>query len=169
MLTDPPFCLGACWCSYTTIAWITIVSAPAPSPVPAPAPVVAPAPAPGSREQEVFGAFNAIGVVAFAYAAHNVVLEIQNGIPSTSRKSSKQEMLSAVKITYLVVLLCYFPIAIAVYVKLGDEISENVLELMFQESVPKGFFIAANVMLIIHLIGSYQVWHLLQRTRLRTQ
>ena len=162
MLTDPSFCWGACWCSYTTIAWITIISTENPFPVPL-TPTSSPA-----RDQ-VFKAFSAIGIISYAYSAHNVALEIQNGIPSTTLRSSEKEMLSAVKITYLVVGLCYFPMAIAVYVKLGDEISGNVLEWMFQESVPKGFFIAANVMLIIHLIGSYQVRHLLRRTRLRTQ
>lgn len=139
---------------YTTIAWITIISTENPFPVPL-------APTPSSARDQVFKAFSAIGVISYAYSAHNVALEIQNGIPSTTLRSSEKEMLSAVRISYLVVGLCYFPMAIAVYVKLGDRVCENVLELMFHwDNVPKGFFIAANLMLIIHLIGSYQIFAL---------
>ncbi|KAG5527091.1 hypothetical protein RHGRI_028125 [Rhododendron griersonianum] len=38
---------------------------------------------------KVFGFFNALGDVAFAYAGHNVVLEIQATIPSTPERPSK--------------------------------------------------------------------------------
>ncbi|MCI14071.1 lysine histidine transporter 1-like, partial [Trifolium medium] len=41
---------------------------------------------------KVFGFFNALGDVAFAYAGHNVVLEIQATIPSTPEKPSKGPM-----------------------------------------------------------------------------
>ena len=114
-----------------------------------------------------FHAFNGIGVVAFVYSAHNVVLEIQNGIPSTSVKSSTKEMSHAVWITYTVVALCYFPVAFAVYAVYGNQAAGNVLSFyMFHKAgtipighdhVPQALNITANLMLIIHLIGSYQV------------
>ncbi|KAL6584637.1 Lysine histidine transporter 1 [Orobanche minor] len=40
----------------------------------------------------VFSFFSALGDVAFAYAGHNVVLEIQATIPSTPEKPSKVHM-----------------------------------------------------------------------------
>uniref|UniRef100_A0A2N9HKU4 Amino acid transporter transmembrane domain-containing protein n=1 Tax=Fagus sylvatica TaxID=28930 RepID=A0A2N9HKU4_FAGSY len=40
----------------------------------------------------IFNFFNALGDVAFAYAGHNVVLEIQATIPSTPEKPSKGPM-----------------------------------------------------------------------------
>lgn len=164
--------------SYSTIAWITIVSiyggtqlAPPPKPshrLPGHLPVDYPGPSiPLETKNLVFHAFNAIGVVAFAYATHNVVLEIQNGIPSTVRKSAKKAMLEAVGITYVVVALCYFPMAFGVYQVVGNTTSNDVLSFIFRiqsgkkghdvASVIKGVSIATNLMLVFHLTGSYQV------------
>jgi len=102
----------------------------------------------------VFQAFNAIGVIAFAYAAHNVVLDIQTELPSPSEKA----MMKGVKFTYLVVTLCYFPMAIAVYSVYGNQVSQNALGFMV-DNVSRGWVITTNIMLITHLIGSYQVTH----------
>ncbi|WVZ15807.1 hypothetical protein V8G54_013373 [Vigna mungo] len=53
----------------------------------------------------VFNFFNALGTVAFAYAGHNVVLEIQATIPSTPEKPSKVPMWRGVVVAYIVVAL----------------------------------------------------------------
>lgn len=42
-----------------------------------------------SRADGIFGIFNALGTIAFAYGGHNVVMEIQATIPSNP--SSKKE------------------------------------------------------------------------------
>ena len=55
----------------------------------------------------VFNFFNALGDVAFAYAGHNVVLEIQATIPSSPEKPSKGPMWRGVLIAYLVVAFCF--------------------------------------------------------------
>ncbi|TQD99514.1 hypothetical protein C1H46_014850 [Malus baccata] len=54
----------------------------------------------------VFNFFTALGDVAFAYADHNVVLEIQATIPSTPEKPSKKPMWRGVVLAYIVVALC---------------------------------------------------------------
>jgi len=100
----------------------------------------------------VFQALNAIGVIAFAFAAHNVVLDIQTNLPSPSEKA----MMKGVKFTYLVVAVCYFPMAIAVYSRYGNKVGNNALDFMMGR-VSQGWVITTNIMLIIHLIGSYQV------------
>ncbi|KAG2576453.1 hypothetical protein PVAP13_6NG022200 [Panicum virgatum] len=64
---------------------------------------------------KVFGFFGALGDVAFAYAGHNVVLEIQATIPSTPEKPSKKPMWKGVIVAYIVVALCYFPVALIGY------------------------------------------------------
>ncbi|KAA8548197.1 hypothetical protein F0562_004542 [Nyssa sinensis] len=63
----------------------------------------------------VFNFFSALGDVAFAYAGHNVVLEIQATIPSTPERPSKGPMWRGVIIAYIVVALCYFPVALIGY------------------------------------------------------
>lgn len=58
----------------------------------------------------VFNFFSALGEVGFAYAGHNVVLEIQATIPSTPEKPSKGPMWKGVVVAYIVVALCYLPL-----------------------------------------------------------
>ncbi|KAG0601556.1 hypothetical protein M758_11G121300 [Ceratodon purpureus] len=150
---------------YTTIAWTTILAVGNNEKVHYRLPMYltvdndAPAQELSHRDL-VFRAFNSIGVIAFAYAAHNVVLEIQNAIPSTPEKTSETEMMRAVWITYVVVALCYFPMAVVVYKVHGNAISPNVLSFLqyHVKGAPRGLVVTANVMLILHLIGSYQVF-----------
>jgi len=148
--------------SYSTIAWITLVTVKHPGDVDYHPPKnVTGIDYGGNYDHEklhhsdlVLQAFNAIGVIAFAYAAHNVVLDIQTDLPSPSQKA----MMKGVRFTYIVVALCYFPLGIAVYWIYGNKISHNVLGFMMG-NVSRGWVIATNIMLIVHLIGSYQVTH----------
>jgi amino acid transporter len=103
-------------------------------------------------------------VIAFAYAGHNVVLEIQATLPSTPEKPSKIAMWRGVLGAYVIVAACYFPVAIICYWAYGNELAAYSNILQFQGNYYKelrhnykGILTAANVMLIIHILGSYQV------------
>lgn len=102
----------------------------------------------------IFDFFNALGTVAFAYAGHNVVLEIQATIPSTPEKPSKGPMWRGVKVAYLVVALCYFPVAIAGYWVYGNDVKDNILMSLGD---PAWLIAMANLFVVLHVIGSYQV------------
>lgn len=102
----------------------------------------------------VFNFFTALGDVAFAYAGHNVVLEIQATIPSTPEKPSKGPMWKGVLIAYLVVALCYFPVALIGYWMFGNSVHDNIL---ISLEKPAWLIAAANMFVVIHVIGSYQV------------
>jgi hypothetical protein len=104
---------------------------------------------------KVFGFFGALGDVAFAYAGHNVVLEIQATIPSTPDKPSKKPMWKGVVVAYVVVAVCYFPASLVGYWAFGDGVDENILVTLRK---PKWLIALANVMVVVHLIGSYQVY-----------
>jgi len=57
-----------------------------------------------------------------------------------------------------VVAICHLPMAIAVYKVYGNQISQNALSfLQYQTGASRMLVTAANAMLILHLIGSYQV------------
>ncbi|KAL0450763.1 UNVERIFIED_CONTAM: Lysine histidine transporter 1 [Sesamum latifolium] len=73
----------------------------------------------------VFNFFSALGDVAFAYAGHNVVLEIQATIPSTPEKPSKIPMWRGVVVAYIVVALCYFPVAFIGYWMFGNSVEDK--------------------------------------------
>ncbi|EEC77411.1 hypothetical protein OsI_16183 [Oryza sativa Indica Group] len=97
----------------------------------------------------------ALGQVAFAYAGHGVVLEIQATIPSTPTKPSRGAMWKGAVAAYLVTALCYFPVAIAGYWAFGRDVSDNVLVALRR---PPWLVAAANMMVVVHVLGSYQVY-----------
>ncbi|KAG2714770.1 hypothetical protein I3843_03G047300 [Carya illinoinensis] len=103
----------------------------------------------------VFNFFNALGTVAFAYAGHNVVLEIQATIPSTPEKPSKGPMWRGVVVAYIVVALCYFPVSLIGYWVFGNEVQDNILKSLEK---PSWLIAMANMFVVIHVIGSYQIY-----------
>ncbi|XP_055805378.1 lysine histidine transporter 1-like [Solanum dulcamara] len=103
----------------------------------------------------VFNFFSALGDVAFAYAGHNVVLEIQATIPSTPEKPSKGPMWRGVVVAYIVVAVCYFPVAIVGYWVFGNSVEENIL---ISLNKPTWLIVMANIFVVIHVIGSYQIY-----------
>ncbi|KAJ4961051.1 hypothetical protein NE237_020961 [Protea cynaroides] len=108
-----------------------------------------------TRSGNVFTFFSALGDVAFAYAGHNVVLEIQATIPSTPEKPSKRPMWRGVVMAYIVVAICYFPVAIIGYWIFGNAIEDNIL---ISLEKPIWLIAMANIFVVIHVIGSYQIY-----------
>ncbi|KAA8548199.1 hypothetical protein F0562_004540 [Nyssa sinensis] len=105
--------------------------------------------------ERVFNSFSALGDVAFAYAGHNVVLEIQATIPSTPEKPSKGPMWKGVIVAYLIVAFCYFPVALIGYWIFGNKVDDNILITLEK---PVWLIAMANMFVVIHVIGSYQIY-----------
>ena len=108
----------------------------------------------GTAADSTFRVFSALGQVAFAYAGHGVVLEIQATIPSTPTKPSRAPMWKGTVAAYLVTAACYFPVALVGYWAFGRDVGDNVLVALQQ---PPWLVAAANMMVVIHVLGSYQV------------
>jgi amino acid permease len=104
---------------------------------------------------KVFGFFEALGAVAFAYAGHNVVLEIQATIPSTPEMPSKKPMWKGVVVAYVIIALHYFPVALVCYWAFGNDVDDNILKTLQK---PKWLIAIANMMVVLHVVGSYQVY-----------
>ena len=102
----------------------------------------------------VFNFFGSLGSIAFGYCGHNVVLEIQSTIPSTQQTPSKIPMWRGVVVSYIIVAACYFPVGLIGYHIFGNKVHDNIL---VELDNPKWLIIMANLFLVIHLIGSYQV------------
>ncbi|RVW35379.1 Lysine histidine transporter 1 [Vitis vinifera] len=98
---------------------------------------------------------HALGEVAFAYAGHNVVLEIQATIPSTPEKPSKGPMWKGVMFAYMIVAICYFPVALVGYRVFGNSVADNILITLEK---PGWLIAAANIFVVIHVVGSYQIY-----------
>lgn len=108
-----------------------------------------------STSETIFSFFGGLGDVAFAYAGHNVVLEIQATIPSTPDKPSKKPMWKGVIVAYIVVAVCYFPVALIGFYVFGNEVEDNIL---ISLNKPTWLIVTANMFVVIHVIGSYQIY-----------
>ncbi|GAU22255.1 hypothetical protein TSUD_227910, partial [Trifolium subterraneum] len=104
---------------------------------------------------KTFDIFNALGTIAFAFAGHSVVLEIQATLPSTEEKPSKIPMWRGVVVAYTIVILCYLTVAISGYWAFGDLVEDDVL-ISLQR--PEWVIAVANFMVFLHVLGSYQVF-----------
>ncbi|KAG8093339.1 hypothetical protein GUJ93_ZPchr0012g20273 [Zizania palustris] len=102
-----------------------------------------------------FNFLSALGDVAFAYAGHNVVLEIQATIPSTPDRPSKKPMWRGVVLAYLVVAICYLPVAFIGYYIFGNVVDDNILITLEK---PRWLIAAANMFVVVHVVGSYQIY-----------
>ncbi|WJX45009.1 hypothetical protein P8452_31925 [Trifolium repens] len=67
---------------------------------------------------------NAIGIIVLAFRGHNVVLEIQGTLPSNFRETSKEPMRRGVIISYILIAMCLFPLAIAGFWAYGNQIPD---------------------------------------------
>ncbi|CAL0325307.1 unnamed protein product [Lupinus luteus] len=134
--------------SYSTIAWVASVRN-----------GVQPNVEYGNRSSttagNVFGFFSALGDVAFGYAGHSVILEIQATIPSTPEKPSKGPMWKGMTVAYIIVALCYFPVSVLGYWAFGNSVDDNIL-ISLQK--PRWLIATANIFVVIHVIGSYQIY-----------
>ncbi|XVF85179.1 hypothetical protein PTKIN_Ptkin17bG0097800 [Pterospermum kingtungense] len=134
--------------TYSTIAWAASVDK-------GPLPDVDYSYKASTNVGKTFNFLAGLGEVAFAYAGHNVVLEIQATIPSTPEKPSKGPMWRGVVVAYIIVAICYFPVAFLGYWAFGNEVDDNIL---LSLEKPVWLIAAANLFVVIHVIGSYQVY-----------
>ncbi|XP_047973233.1 lysine histidine transporter 1-like [Salvia hispanica] len=103
----------------------------------------------------VFDFFSALGTVAFAYSGHNFVMEIQASLPSTPQRPSKKAMWKGAIVAYVIVALCYFPVALVGYWTFGTTVEDNVLITLQR---PEWLVATANMFVAVHLIGGYQLY-----------
>jgi amino acid permease len=142
-----PFWVLIVVCSYSTIAWAASAGKGV-------QPDVDYSYTAKNASAVTFDFFSALGDVAFAYAGHNVVLEIQATIPSTPEKPSKGPMWKGVVVAYIVVAICYFPVAFIGYWVFGNKVEDNIL---ISLEKPGWLIAMANMFVVVHVIGSYQV------------
>ncbi|MFS7978210.1 putative amino acid transporter, transmembrane domain-containing protein [Helianthus anomalus] len=105
---------------YCTILWIVFVAKGKVDGV-----VYDPSEAVSSESGRIRSIFNALGIIAVAFRGHNVVLEIQGTMPSTPNRSSSKFMLKGVVASYLIIAMCFFPLAIAGYWAFGNKLPIN--------------------------------------------
>ncbi|CAH1414889.1 unnamed protein product [Lactuca virosa] len=84
-----------------------------------------------------------------------IVQEIQATIPSTPEKPSKGPMWLGCVVAYIIVAICYFPVAIIGFYVFGNTVDDNILITLEH---PPWLIASANMFVIIHVIGGYQIF-----------
>ena len=107
-----------------------------------------------ANERNVYTVLNALGQIVFPYAGHNLVLEIQATIPSTRDRPSKKPMWRGVILAYVILADRYFPVAQISWKDLGNNVTDNVL---LSLKSPSALIAIPNMMVVIHVLGSYQI------------
>ncbi|KAK7843140.1 lysine histidine transporter-like 5 [Quercus suber] len=79
---------------------------------------------------QIFDVLNGIGTIAFAYAGHSVVLEIQATIPSTQKNTSKKPMWKGCVVAYIIVALCYLAVSISGFWAFGNVFAMPVFDML---------------------------------------
>ncbi|KAI3931170.1 hypothetical protein MKW92_022883 [Papaver armeniacum] len=117
----------------------------------------------GSDVLNIFGQLNALGIIAFAFRGHNLVLEIQGTLPSSEKYPSKVPMWRGVKLAYAIIAVCLFPLAIGGYWAYGHMIPENggMLSALFafhSRDTSKTVLVLTGSGIVINAVCSFQIY-----------
>ncbi|KAA8546155.1 hypothetical protein F0562_020951 [Nyssa sinensis] len=116
-----------------------------------------------SQMVRVFDVLNALGIIAFAFRGHNLILEIQSTMPSSEKHPSRVPMWNGVRFSYLVIAMCLFPIAIGGYWAYGQLIPENggmlpALYLFHGQTASQFLLGLTSLFVIINALSSFQIY-----------
>lgn len=116
-----------------------------------------------SQVDHAFDVLNALGIIAFAFRGHNLILEIQATMPSDEKHPSRVPMWKGVKVSYTLIAACLFPIAIGGYWAYGQQIPSNggMLTALYQfhtVDVSKSVLALTGLFVIINAACSFQIY-----------
>ncbi|XP_022749214.1 lysine histidine transporter-like 7 [Durio zibethinus] len=108
---------------------------------------------------------NAIGIIMLAFKGHNLILEIQGTLPSTSSSNhpSRKSMWRGVMVSYIIIATCLFPLAIAGFWAYGNKIPANggiltAFSQFHRQDTSKFVIGLIYLLLIISCLSSYQIY-----------
>ncbi|CAN6680558.1 unnamed protein product [Malus baccata var. baccata] len=113
--------------------------------------------------ERVFSVLNALGIIAFAFRGHNLILEIQATMPSSEKHPSHVPMWRGVKVSYAIIAACLFPLAIGGYWAYGHLIPANggMLPAVFQfhsRDVSQSVLALISLFVVINALCSFQIY-----------
>ncbi|KAF3446870.1 hypothetical protein FNV43_RR12050 [Rhamnella rubrinervis] len=115
-----------------------------------------------SDVDRLFDILNALGIIAFAFRGHNLVLEIQGTMPSSTKRPSNLPMWRGVKFAYLTVALCLFPLAIGGYWTYGNSIPNggmlSALYKYHEHDTSKLILGLTSMLVVINSLSSFQIY-----------
>ncbi|KAF2302177.1 hypothetical protein GH714_033535 [Hevea brasiliensis] len=113
--------------------------------------------------ERTFDILNALGIIAFAFRGHNLILEIQATMPSSEKHPSRVPMWKGVKVAYALIAMCLFPLAIGGYWAYGQMIPPNggMLTALFAfhgRDTSRFILGLTSLFVIINAMSSFQIY-----------
>ncbi|KAK8946275.1 Lysine histidine transporter-like 8 [Platanthera guangdongensis] len=116
----------------------------------------------GSSIDRALSKINALGIIVFAFRGHNLVLEIQATMPSTLKHPSRIPMWRGMKVAYLIVACCLYPIAIGGFWAYGNQIpSSGILQALYQfhgADTSRVILGLTAMLVVINCLSSFQIY-----------
>ncbi|KAH0914245.1 hypothetical protein HID58_028691 [Brassica napus] len=142
--------------TYSTMVWVLSVSQPRPATI-SYEPLSMP-----SVSGSLFSVLNALGIVAFAFRGHNLVLEIQSTMPSTFKHPAHVPMWRGAKVAYFFIALCIFPISIGGFWAYGKLMPPGgMLAALYEfhiNDIPRGLLATAFLLVVFNCLSSFQIY-----------
>ncbi|KAL0383880.1 UNVERIFIED_CONTAM: Lysine histidine transporter-like 8 [Sesamum radiatum] len=148
--------------AYCSLLWILSVSKGGPDHDQVDAPIL-----PHHNNNDSAGVFrnvlNSIGMIALAFRGHNLVLEIQGTLPTNTKQPSLKSMWRGVAISYLLIAMCLFPLAIVGYWAYGNKIPMNggiltAFTKLHRNNTSKYMIGAVYLIIIISYLCAFQIY-----------
>lgn len=116
----------------------------------------------GLSVDRVLDVINALGIIAFSFRGHNLVLEIQATMPSTLKHPSRIPMWRGMKAAYLLVAFCMYPIAIGGFWSYGNQIPPSgILQALYQfhsRDTSRVVLGLTTLLVIFSCLSSFQIY-----------
>ncbi|KAG7024229.1 Lysine histidine transporter-like 8, partial [Cucurbita argyrosperma subsp. argyrosperma] len=142
--------------TYSTMVWVLSVSQQRPITI-SYEPLSMPSPS-----SSVFSVMNALGIIAFAFRGHNLVLEIQATMPSTFKHPAHVPMWRGAKVAYFFIAACLFPVAIGGYWAYGNLMPSggmlNAIYAFHGHDIPRGLLAITFLLVVFNCLSSFQIY-----------
>ncbi|KAL3613889.1 hypothetical protein CASFOL_041963 [Castilleja foliolosa] len=117
----------------------------------------------GTDTFKVLDVLNALGIIAFAFRGHNLILEIQATMPSNDKHPSTVPMWRGVKASYSIIAICLFPLTIGGYWAYGHMIPTNggmltALYAFHSRDVARSVLGFISCFVVINALTSFQIY-----------
>ncbi|XVF68016.1 hypothetical protein PTKIN_Ptkin10aG0169000 [Pterospermum kingtungense] len=108
---------------------------------------------------------NAICIILLAFKGHNLILEIQGTLPSSPSNPSRKSMWRGVMVSYMIIAMCLFPLAIVGFWAYGNKIPApadggmlTAFSQFHRQDTSKFVIGLIYLWLIISCLSSYQIY-----------
>lgn len=113
----------------------------------------------GSMADQVRAALESLGLIAFAYGGHSIMVEVENTL--RSEPDPRKEMFRGICAAFGVLAVLYFAVAFSGYAVFGNRAQPNILKGLQAATKDLGIEVSvaiAQCLVILHVVFGFQVY-----------